>query len=206
MNPNEAATLKFPLPREYFARTNFYRAATFATQRQVNARFLLPPGFYIVVPCTYEPGVEEDFLLTIYSEKPLEIEYVGSTRTTQCLRTRFVLCISVPLYSTRCLVFHVVVVVVVVGVRVCVALRERVRVEIPSIPCSMYTMKLDNPIFPLTFPSLADKRLQRSHLVPAAAAAASDLMMSNRYSSTVIYSHTVYTVLIEFLDIRVELF
>lgn len=185
MNPNEAATLKFPLPREYFARTNFYRAATFATQRQVNARFLLPPGFYVVVPCTYEPGVEEDFLLTIYSEKPLEIEYVEAKRTTQCLRTRFVLSISVPLYSTRCLVFHVVVVVVV---RLCVALRVRVRVEIPSIPCSMYTMKLDNPIFPLTFPSLADKRLQRSHLVPAAAAAASDLMMSNRYSSTVIYS------------------
>ena len=75
MNPNEAATLKFPLPREYFARSNFYRAATFATQRQVNARFLLPPGFYVIVPCTYEPGVEDDFLLTVYSEKPLDIEY-----------------------------------------------------------------------------------------------------------------------------------
>ena len=75
MNPQEAGTLRFPLPREYFARSNFYRAATFATQRQVNARFLLPPGFFVIVPCTYEPGVEDDFLLTVFSEKPLDIEY-----------------------------------------------------------------------------------------------------------------------------------
>ena len=37
--------------------------------RQVNTRVKLTPGTYVIIPTTYKPNMEADFLLRIFSEK-----------------------------------------------------------------------------------------------------------------------------------------
>jgi len=39
--------------------------------REVSGRHKLPPGRYVLIPATYQPGHEGDFLVRIYTEKPL---------------------------------------------------------------------------------------------------------------------------------------
>ena len=66
-----------PLDVTFFKRhASFARAPNFVNMREVAARHKLPPGKYCVVPSTFEPGEEADFLLRIYSEKPQLAEYV----------------------------------------------------------------------------------------------------------------------------------
>jgi len=43
---------------------------TFTNAREVVDRYKLSPGSYLIVPCTFEPNEEGDFLLRIFSEKP----------------------------------------------------------------------------------------------------------------------------------------
>lgn len=37
--------------------------------REVSERFTLPPGKYLLVPTTFQPHHEADFLIRIFSEK-----------------------------------------------------------------------------------------------------------------------------------------
>ena len=60
----------FPLEKEYF-QTHLATASSvgFVYGREVSARFRLPPGTYAVIPSTFEPDQEGDFMLRIFSEK-----------------------------------------------------------------------------------------------------------------------------------------
>ncbi len=40
--------------------------------RERSRRFLLDPGVYCVIPCTYQPEVEGQFLLRLATERPAE--------------------------------------------------------------------------------------------------------------------------------------
>ncbi|XP_068116425.1 calpain-1 catalytic subunit isoform X1 [Hyperolius riggenbachi] len=57
------------LKRDFFL-TNSSRARSeqFINLREVSTRQKLPPGEYIVVPSTFEPNVEGDFVLRVFSE------------------------------------------------------------------------------------------------------------------------------------------
>ncbi len=42
--------------------------------REVTVRFKLPPGKYVIIPCTKKAGIEGDFLLRIFSEAAVAVK------------------------------------------------------------------------------------------------------------------------------------
>jgi len=46
------------------------RSKAFINLREVSGRYKLPPGSYIIVPSTFNPGEEGEFILRVFTEKP----------------------------------------------------------------------------------------------------------------------------------------
>ncbi|KAJ8416057.1 hypothetical protein AAFF_G00380790 [Aldrovandia affinis] len=55
------------------------RSKTYINMREISERFLLPPGKYLLVPTTFQPHHEADFLLRIFSEKKADTLEMGNT-------------------------------------------------------------------------------------------------------------------------------
>ena len=53
------------------------RSATFINSREITGRFSLPPGEYVVVPSTFNPGDQGEFILRLYAEKAHQTRLVG---------------------------------------------------------------------------------------------------------------------------------
>uniref|UniRef100_A0A673XUT2 Calpain-1 catalytic subunit n=1 Tax=Salmo trutta TaxID=8032 RepID=A0A673XUT2_SALTR len=59
------------LKRDFFlTHSSSARSELFINLREVSTRFCLPQGEYIVVPSTFEPQKDGDFVLRVFSEKP----------------------------------------------------------------------------------------------------------------------------------------
>ena len=61
---------KVPLDREHFRyHSSFAQSPGYINQREVVKNFKFEPGSYVIVPTTFEPEEEGEFLLRIFSEK-----------------------------------------------------------------------------------------------------------------------------------------
>uniref|UniRef100_A0A914RME9 Calpain catalytic domain-containing protein n=1 Tax=Parascaris equorum TaxID=6256 RepID=A0A914RME9_PAREQ len=71
-----------PLDRNFFAtHKSTARSAAFINLREVRltvtGRFRLPPGSYVVVPSTFEPGEEGEFMLRVFTNVTITSEELG---------------------------------------------------------------------------------------------------------------------------------
>ncbi|KAG7232760.1 hypothetical protein INR49_008116 [Caranx melampygus] len=75
------AIYEFHGQREVHLDKNFFlthaqtaRSETFINLREVSSRFKLPPGEYLIVPSTFEPHLNGDFCIRVFSEKQTETQ------------------------------------------------------------------------------------------------------------------------------------
>ncbi|KAM7008983.1 calpain-9 [Tautogolabrus adspersus] len=54
------------------------RSKTYINMREVSERFTLPPGDYVLVPTTFQPHHEADFIIRVFSEKQAGALEMGS--------------------------------------------------------------------------------------------------------------------------------
>uniref|UniRef100_A0A915PM08 Calpain catalytic domain-containing protein n=1 Tax=Setaria digitata TaxID=48799 RepID=A0A915PM08_9BILA len=61
------------LDRSFFAsHKSCARSAAFINLREITGRFRLPPGNYIIVPSTFEPGEEGEYMLRMYTNVTID--------------------------------------------------------------------------------------------------------------------------------------
>lgn len=64
-----------PLNYEYFKyNASCARSPSFINLREVSCRFQLPPGVYCIVPSTFDPNEEGEFILRVFSENKNHME------------------------------------------------------------------------------------------------------------------------------------
>ncbi|XP_008395767.1 calpain-3b isoform X2 [Poecilia reticulata] len=68
------------LQKDFFLYTaSTAKCKSYINLREVTERFRLPPGEYAIIPTTFEPHEEGEFILRVFSEKQSTSEEVGST-------------------------------------------------------------------------------------------------------------------------------
>jgi len=67
------------LDKDWFRYHKSSGMSTFINTREVTARFKLAPGTYVIMPSTFKPNEQADFLLRIFSEKPGKAQKLDDT-------------------------------------------------------------------------------------------------------------------------------
>ncbi|XP_019953108.2 calpain-3b isoform X1 [Paralichthys olivaceus] len=78
--PKEMCGQNQHLQKDFFLYTaSTAKCKTYINLREVTERFRLPPGEYVVIPTTFEPHQEGEFILRVFSEKQSTSEEAEST-------------------------------------------------------------------------------------------------------------------------------
>ncbi|XP_008311285.1 calpain-3b isoform X2 [Cynoglossus semilaevis] len=68
------------LQKDFFLYTaSKAKCKTYINLREVTERFCLPPGEYVIIPTTFEPHEEGEYILRVFSEKNISSEEVENT-------------------------------------------------------------------------------------------------------------------------------
>ena len=71
----EPDSTQLPLQTDFFRYNRASaRSKSFINSRELSERFKLIPGTYVIIPSTFEPDKEGDFILRIFSEKMAKVE------------------------------------------------------------------------------------------------------------------------------------
>uniref|UniRef100_A0AC35TZX3 Calpain catalytic domain-containing protein n=1 Tax=Rhabditophanes sp. KR3021 TaxID=114890 RepID=A0AC35TZX3_9BILA len=71
----DAGNMTGPLDQSFFAANKSYcRSPAFINLREMTARFRVPPGNYVIVPSTFEPNEEAEWMLRIFTNGFIESE------------------------------------------------------------------------------------------------------------------------------------
>jgi len=74
----EAAKMRI-IPKDYFLyHASAARSDTFINTREITSRHKLPPGEYVIIPSTFDPNQEGEFIVRIFSEKAAETNELGA--------------------------------------------------------------------------------------------------------------------------------
>ncbi|KFB50196.1 calpain, putative [Anopheles sinensis] len=68
-----------PLPKEFFTSHLSTAKSTFINMREVTCRFRLNPGMYVIVPSTFDPNEEGEFMIRVFSETASNMKENDST-------------------------------------------------------------------------------------------------------------------------------
>ncbi|XP_071323662.1 calpain-3b isoform X2 [Trachinotus anak] len=78
--PKEMRGQNQHLQKDFFMYTaSKAKCKTYINLREVTARFRLPPGEYVIIPTTFEPHQEGEFILRVFSEKHSTSEEAENT-------------------------------------------------------------------------------------------------------------------------------
>ena len=70
---NEHIKNGIPLDSNHLQRIN--SSGPYINKREVTRRFSLEPGAYIIIPSTFDENIEGEFLLRVFTEKPINYKY-----------------------------------------------------------------------------------------------------------------------------------
>ena len=66
---------QLPLTTEFLEQISCCaESSTFSNSREVHGRFKLPPGTYMLIPSTFEPDQEGDYMVRILTESKAKVE------------------------------------------------------------------------------------------------------------------------------------
>jgi len=63
-----------PFKTEFFRHNTSIEISTFINYREVSARYKFLPGYYLIVPATFDPDEEGEFLIRVFSESKNNFE------------------------------------------------------------------------------------------------------------------------------------
>ncbi|XP_016311740.1 calpain-3-like [Sinocyclocheilus anshuiensis] len=77
--PNEMKGNQQQLPKDFFIyNASTARCKSYANMREVTERFCLKLGEYVIIPSTFDPHKESEFLLRVFSENRSTSEVIGA--------------------------------------------------------------------------------------------------------------------------------